>query len=60
MQFITKIILSLALVLSASAAPLFANDATVDAQGEVNVLQKCDRLSCNRRGPGMTRSVVAL
>jgi hypothetical protein len=58
MQFNANLFLSLALALSASAAPLVADSTPVVANSEANVLEKRDSLSCQRRGPGVRRSIT--
>jgi hypothetical protein len=56
MQFTTNLFLSLALALSASAAPLIADSAPVVS--DANVLEKRDSVSCQRRGPAVRHSII--
>jgi hypothetical protein len=60
MQFNANLFLSLALALSASAAPLVSDATSVVANGEANVLEKRDLagLTCQRRGPAVSRSTI--
>lgn len=59
MQF-TTFVMSLALALSASAAPLAVDDATIPLTNDANVLQKRDILSCTRKGPAVSCSIFSV